>query len=300
MSMALRTRPEAYRAYLPLVEQMVGTGFALVPVGSSVLAEIEGIYGLGRRFFARPSAEKHRYAAPAFVEGYREIGPEYSMVPERPDLTESFSMWYRNCHRPDFADWDKDCAIYPGIRHCADTLCEVTADLFQAMAALWSPASPRLKFQKASYIQLNYYEPAQHRRELLQDPHEDGHLITLVKPNAPGLEIKVGDRYVAVEPAENEIVVMAGSILTLMTGDLVPPLYHQVRNSYRTDPRYSLMFFVNPEIDQALEPWIRNETNAGIDIIERAVNAPNQFGLPTLIDGEKGLGKAPISPTALG
>ena len=50
------------------------------------------------------------------------------------------------------------------------------------------------------------------------------------------------------------------------------------------------MFFVNPEIDQKLEPWIRNASNAGIDIIERAVNAPNQFGLPTLIDGDKGSG----------
>lgn len=291
MSMALARPTEAYRSYLPLVAQMAGTGYALIPVKQSVLDEITGVYRLGRQFFARPSAEKHRFAVPAYVEGYREIGPEYSLVPNRPDLTESFSMWYRNVNRPVFADWAADCPLYPGIRHCADTLSEVTADLFRAMAELWSPGAPRLGFQKASYIQLNYYEPAQHTRDLLQDPHEDGHLITLVRANAPGLEIQIGDRYVAVEPAENELLVMAGSILSLMTGDLVPPLYHQVRNTFRTDPRYSLMFFVNPEIDQKLEPWIRNASNAGIDIIERAVNAPNQFGLPTLIDGDKGLGK---------
>ena len=56
------------------------------------------------------------------------------------------------------------------------------------------------------------------------------------------------------------------------------------------------MFFVNPEIDQKLDPWIRNESNEGIDIIERAVSAPNQFGLPTLVDGEKGLGKLIVPP----
>jgi isopenicillin N synthase-like dioxygenase len=296
MSIALKSRPDAYEAYVPLVKQMIGTGYALVPVAPSILDEINGVYDLGRQFFARPSAEKHHFAAPAFVEGYREIGPEYSLVPERPDLTESFSMWYRNRHHPEFGAWDADCPLYPGILHCANTLSELTADLFRAMTAVWSPAAPKLKFQKASYIQLNYYEPAQHNRDLLQDPHEDGHLITLAKPNAPGLEVKLGDRFVAAEPKANEIVVMAGSLLSLMTGNLVPPLYHQVRNSHRTDPRYSLLFFVNPEINQTLDPWISNESNAGIDIIERAVNAPNQFGLPTLVDGEKGLGKLIVPP----
>ena len=237
MSIALKDHAQAYESYIPLVEGMVDTGYALVPVAPSILEEIDGVYDLGRRFYARPSAEKHQFAAPAFVEGYREIGPEYSLVPERPDLTESFSMWYRNRHRPNFAAWDATCPLYPGIRHCADTLSELTANLFRAMAAVWSPAAPKLRFQKASYIQLNYYEPAQHTRDLLQDPHEDGHLITLVKANAPGLEVKLGDRFVAAEAKPNEIVVMAGSLLSLMTGNLVPPLYHQVRNSHRTDPR---------------------------------------------------------------
>jgi isopenicillin N synthase-like dioxygenase len=290
MSMILRKSDEVRPDYLSLVDQMAGTGYALVPVGQPVLDEIEGIYRLGKAFFARPAAEKCQFSAPGFVEGYREVGPEYSLVPERPDLTESFSMWYRNCDRPQFADWGRNCPLYPAMKSCADTLSAVTADLFRAMADVWSSGAPALRFQKASYLQLNYYEPAQHLRDLLQDPHEDGHLITLVKPNAPGLEIKIGDRYVAVEPAANEILIMAGSILSLMTGDLVPPLYHQVRNTFRTDPRYSLMFFVNPEIDQTLAPWISNESNAGIDIVERAVNAPNQFGLPTLIAGAKGLG----------
>ncbi len=290
MSMMLRKSDAIRPDYRSLVDQMAGTGYALVPVEKSVLDEIDGIYGLGKTFFARPAAEKKRFAAPGFVEGYRDVGPEYSLVPDRPDLTESFSMWYRNCDRPQFADWGKSCPLYPGMKRCADTLSLLTADLFQAMADLWSPQAPPLRFQKASYLQLNYYEPAQHQRDLLQDPHEDGHLITLVKPNAPGLEIRIGERYVAVEPAANEILLMAGSILSLMTGDLVPPLFHQVRNTFRTDPRYSLMFFVNPEIDQTLAPWISNESNAGIDIVERAVNAPNQFGLPTLIAGAKGLG----------
>ena len=55
-----------------------------------------------------------------------------------------------------------------------------------------------------------------------------------------------------------------------MTGYKIKPGYHQVRNTHRRDTRSALLLFVNPEIDQTFEPWIKNESNAGIDIIERA------------------------------
>jgi isopenicillin N synthase-like dioxygenase len=84
---------------------------------------------------------------------------------------------------------------------------------------------------------------------------------------------------------------MPGSLLTLMTGGEIPPLYHQVKNSFRKESRYSLMFFVNPDGDQVLDPWVRNETNAGIDIIEQANALPQKFGLPTLVDGTSGRGR---------
>ena len=137
-------------------------------------------------------------------------------------------------------------------------------------------------------MQLNYYEPSQHSAELLQDSHEDAHLLTLVKANAPGLEIEVDGKYVPAGADGNEIVFMPGSLLSLMTGYKIKPGYHQVRNTRRRDPRSSLLLFVNPEIDQKLEPWIKNESNAGIDIIERANEGPKQFGMPTLVDGTAG------------
>jgi isopenicillin N synthase-like dioxygenase len=145
--------------------------------------------------------------------------------------------------------------------------------------------------KKASYLQINYYEPAQHSRDMLQDGHEDGHLLTLVTATAPGLEIETADGYRPAELAEDEMLIMPGSLLTLMTGGQIPPLYHRVRNSFRKEPRYSMMYFVNPESDQVLEPWVSNETNAGIDIIEEANKLPLKFGLPTLVDGTTGRGR---------
>ncbi len=279
-----------YQRYMPAVQQLERHGYALVKIDAAVCAEIDAVNDLARRFFAQPFSVKHSYAAPTCVEGYREIGPEYSMVPERPDLTESFSFWYRNRHRPEIDAWNKTCPLHVAMRNTADTLCTIVDGLFTAMAETWSPGAPRLHFQEASYLQINYYEPAQHSRDLLQDPHEDGHLITLVRANQPGLEIKVDGQYVPAQIADDELLVMPSILLSLMSGNRVPPLYHQVRNSRRDVSRYSTMFFVNPELNQPLEPWVRNESNAGIDIIERANAAPQQFGLPTLVDGAAGQG----------
>ena len=160
--------------------------------------------------------------------------------------------------------------------------------MFRAMADAWAPGSPELRCYNGTYVQLNYYEPSQHNAELLQDSHEDAHLLTLAKSNAPGLEIEVDGKYVPAGADGNEIVFMPGSLLSLMTGYKIKPGYHQVRNTHRRDTRSSLLLFVNPEIDQKLEPWIKNESNAGIDIIERANEGPKQFGMPTLVDGTAG------------
>jgi isopenicillin N synthase-like dioxygenase len=278
-----------HRDYAPFVRQFEETGFARIPVTEPLARDFDRIYRLGQAFFRRSEAEKQRYSMQSFVEGYRELGPEYSQVPERPDLTESFSAWNRNRGRAQVEQAMTDCALHGALREASDKLCIMVRGLFRAMADAWAPGSPELGFYRATYVQVNYYEPSRHSRELLQDSHEDGHLLTLVKANAPGLEIEVDGTYVSAGADGNEIVFMPGSLLTLMTGGKIKPGYHQVRNTHRRDPRSSIMLFVNPEIDQKLLPWISNETNAGIDIIERANEGPKQFGMPTLVDGDTGV-----------
>lgn len=282
-----------FHRYLPLIPHFERQGFATFRLDPATVASLDAVELQAKQFFAQNAVLKHGFAVPSCVEGYREIGPEYSLVPERPDLTESFSFWYRNRRRPDILAWRDVCPLHVLMHRAADILSTVVTDMFAAMAASWAPTgeqTPPLRFQEASYHQINYYEPALHSRDLLQDPHEDGHLITLVRATEPGLEIKIGDRYESIDLAADEMVVMPGSLLTLMTGNLVPPLFHQVRNSQRRTARYSQMFFVNPEINQKLEPWIRNASNQDVDIIEHANSAPQQFGLPTLVDGAKGEG----------
>jgi isopenicillin N synthase-like dioxygenase len=280
----------AYLAMIPRLEQQ---GFLRIPADGGLRQASDRTFALADQFFRRPAAEKHRYAVPAWVEGYRELGPEYALVPERPDLTESFSAWNRNRARPELDAWQAGCPLHGAIRDASSMLAEIVRGLFAAMAEYWAPGvtgGPELRFFSSTHIQLNYYQPSRHRRDLLQDPHEDGHLVTLVSTNAPGLEIEIDGTFVPADIGENELLLMPGSLLSLMTGYRVKPLFHQVRNTRRTDPRSSLLYFVNPEIDQHLAPWIANESNAGIDIIERANNAPKKFGLPTLAESMAGQG----------
>lgn len=271
-------------AYLAMIPQLEQQGFLRIPIEGELRHAIDRAFTLANEFFARPAADKRRYAVPAWVEGYRELGPEYSQVPERPDLTESFSAWNRNRARPELGAWAAGCPLHGALREASALLSGVVRDLFAAMRDHFKPDAPDLGFYSATYVQLNYYEPARHSRELLQDPHEDGHLVTLVTSNAPGLEIQVDSAFVPANVTPDHFVVMPGSLLSLMTGYRVKPGYHQVRNSRRTDPRSSMMLFVNPDIGQRLAPWIENESNAGIDIIERANAAPKQFGNPSLED----------------
>lgn len=276
------------RDYAAFVRQFEEKGFARIPVTDALARDIERVYGLGSVFFKRPEAEKQLYSMQSYVEGYRELGPEYSQVPERPDLTESFSAWNRNRGKPEVEEAVAGCELHRALREVSDQMSQLARGLFAAMRDTWAPGDPELGFYRGTYVQINYYEPSQHSAEMLQDSHEDAHLLTLVKANAPGLEIEVDGTFVPADADRSEIVVMPGSLLTLMTGGRIKPMYHQVRNTRRRDPRCSLMLFVNPEIDQKLQPWIKNETNAGIDIIERANEGPKQFGMPTLVAGDAG------------
>lgn len=274
-----------------LLEELLVRGHAKLQIGRETRRQIDRTFSIAREFFAKPFPEKFSYALSQYVEGYREIGLEYSQVKERPDLTESFSLWNRNRAHTAAAGWIQSCPIHAELRRTVDDLSTYVADLFQTMADKWAPGTPGPRFQRASYIQVNYYEPVQHRRDMLQDGHEDGHLITVVTANSPGLEIEIDGKYVPVELGEHEMLIMPGSLLTLMTGGAIPALFHQVKNSRRTDPRYSMMFFVNPEGNQVLEPWIKNESNAGRDVIAEANALPLKFGLPSLEDGTEGRGR---------
>src|SRR6185436_7623795 len=113
------------RDYAQYVRQFEQTGFARVPLSDAMARKIDRIYRLGEEFFVRSEMEKQSYSMQSFVEGYRELGPEYSQVPERPDLTESFSAWNRNRPRPELAAWQAGCPLHGALRDASNMLGEL-------------------------------------------------------------------------------------------------------------------------------------------------------------------------------
>ena len=246
---------------------------------------IGALWRAGDGFFALPTATKLRNSLPE-DDGYHDIGREYSDRPDRPDLAESF--WARLIHGdatarfPDAAGRRLHAAALAACREIEAMLAPLTAALARHYAERWSP---ELAFgcDRASHLQFNRYQPASHGRELLTDAHEDGLYLTLLFADAPGLEVLTpAGRWLPLQPRPGELIAMPGEIFSLLCGYRVRPLLHRVRRHPEIQHRYAMMYFANPNPSAVFRPWIANETNRGVDIIERSIANPTRYGLPRL------------------
>ncbi len=93
------------------------------------------------------------------------------------------------------------------------------------------------------------------------------------------MEIKPGDHFEPVVLEENEILLMPGSLMEIMTGGDIPALWHRVRNTYSQNNRASLLFFVNPSLKSPPRPWKLNRSNANSDLASACVERSVTFGL---------------------
>ena len=246
---------------------------------------IGALWRAGDGFFALPTATKLRNSLPE-DDGYHDIGREYSDRPDRPDLAESF--WARLLHggaTARFPDPEGRAMHHAALAVSAGIealLTPLTAALARHYAERWSP-DLAFRCDRASHLQFNRYQPKRHGREILTDAHEDGLYLTLLFADAPGLEVRTpAGAWVPVQPRPGELIAMPGEIFSLLCGYRVPPLWHRVRNHPEVARRYSMMYFANPNPAAGFRPWIADGSNAGIDIIERAIMNPTRYGLPPL------------------
>lgn len=251
-----------------------GYGTILLPAGDAdVLAELRT---QAARFFTQDEKTKLRHGSSDFNFGYRPYGRQYSLSPDRPDMNSSFTYWAN------------DPSKVPG--HEADT----AAPFLNALGAYWQVAADAadqvltgladhygyrddLGFRTSSYLEINWYlrVPA---RDLLQDRHEDGHLLTLATSDGPGLEIEIGGEMQQATVGDGRLLVMPGSVLTAMTAGQIPPLYHQVRN-HRLERRITTLFLANPRLDRNVTPYTAAGGGAA-DIAALARTSGSMFGLP--------------------
>ena len=256
------------------LRQILEQGYALLSLNDEQADRLAGALDAGRRFFTLPADRKARYASTDMNHGYRPLGREFSITPQRPDLNECFTIWHDRLDLiPHSADLPE---LTEAWRRWRDSLVElvdgVLAELARHFGSDRSPA-----FRSASYLQMNAYTESSSRdRDLLQDPHEDGHMITIQHATAPGLEVVVDGVGRPVLTGPRQVLVMPGSVLTDLSGGRVPPLYHQVRNHEHTG-RISLMYFVNPSLREPVYSWL-DETGK-VDLREKVRSNPSMFGL---------------------
>jgi len=260
-------------------DSIFANGYARVVLNDNGAADLANALDRCVKFFGEPSDVKYSHSSADFNYGYRPLGKEYAVTPDRPDINEAFALW------SDRLD------LIPGaeqIGDLTDALLTYRAALHQVVSAIFAEIAGRYgatapDFASASYLQINNYLTAPKDRSMLQDRHEDGHMVTVLHGTAPGLEIFLTEAEdensaTAVTTEANEVLIMPGSAMTMLTGGDIKPLYHQVRNLGLTDRR-SIMYFVNPDMHEPLYAWKDDEAQA-TDLREPIRQAPGMFGLP--------------------
>jgi isopenicillin N synthase-like dioxygenase len=255
---------------------IIDQGYAVVKLSDLDAGNLKNAIATANRFFRRPVEEKNAHGSTDHNYGYRPFGIEYSVSPDRPDMNECFTLWSSRLDLIPEADKIND--VTESFLSWRDSLAPLVQAILDEVARSYH-AGQAPAFEKASYLQMNYCLPTPPERDLLQDKHEDGHMVTVLHATAPGLEIYVNDEVKPMLPDADEVVIMPGSVLTALSGGKIPPLYHQVRN-HGLDDRQSIMYFVNPEVDAPLHSWIDAPDGTRTDIREHVQNAPTMFGLP--------------------
>ena len=268
---------------LSLGSALCRDGSDTVVVDASATVVLDELLAEGRRFFESSVEQKERFAAAATgtMTGWRKVGVEYSQTPDRPDLNETFC--YR--HRDDAIDAVPEHPLRRACRAAQAVLDGYAADVLASLASSVgvSRSAPAIRTFDESWLQLNWSRPATAAREFIQDAHEDGHLVTFLLADAAGLEIlDPVAGWSAMWPSSSALLVFAGECSALLVDGAVVPMMHRVRARADVVTRLSVAYFVNPDLDQTLDPWVVSDRNRGVDLLRWGQQNPARFGLPVL------------------
>ena len=277
--------------------------YAIFEAPTAVLDVATAILREGATFFALPLEQKRATASDVDdLEGYRGFGAELDPETGLKDLSEGFRVWWRNADSDRVRRWGRKSQLHRVMASGLEPFSELAEQILLTLKAEVGTGGGNdgapISIRRLSYLQQNFYRPAEHAdggRTNVMETHEDGHLLTIVKPNAPGLIVSAREmiapptrdnprgcyepkgNFVEIEVGAREVVVIPSSPTCLMTGGLVRPLWHGVRNKGDRS-RQSLMLFVNPDPAIPLEPWVKNDRFTGADVHEVVEIMSGQYG----------------------
>lgn len=260
---------------MTMLAQILAEGYSTVQLDPPEARRLAAVHHEATAFFARDTEARLLHAVPNRSTGYRPHAYAHAGVPDKPDLNDSFLYWPQKSKTPPN---DRQIASFLDAQEAYRLVARrIAAELIDELRARYG-CDAGLPFEEASVLQVNSFgKPSE--EELLQQQHEDAILLTVIWASAPGLEVVAGGGLRPLTFAPDEVVVMPASLMTVMTGGEIQPLYHLVRNHRNVD-RKSVMYFVSPDADREIEPFVVNDYNRTTNIRELVLNNPEAyFGL---------------------
>lgn len=260
---------------MTMLDRILTEGYATVRLNPSDAERLASLCREADEFFARDADLKLRHSTPNLGTGYRPHGAAHSGYAEKPDRNDSFLYWAPSYKTP--PNEQEIAGFLTAYEAYRQVVARITADLIEELRKRYR-SDAEAAFERASVLQINSYAELCDE-ELLQQPHEDADFLTVIWASAPGLELVVDGVARPMDFPADEVAIMPGSVLTAMSGGEIRPQDHLVRN-HRTVGRKSIMYFVSPDVDSPIEPFVVNDYNRSMDIRRLVVDNPqNHFGL---------------------
>lgn len=225
---------------------------------------------------------RHRrdFSFPAETDGFLPKGGEHAKYTNNVDLCDRFCFWHRR--RADHAAHAfADTPLYGAIGSSEAHLWALAQEL---VSGLWRffHSDDKVEIRDSSYVQLCMYENDYQisDRVYLQDRHEDGHLITLIKPTRDGLVIYPDNVETPVRLADDEVIAITGSLITALSDGQILPMYHAVRNPMMALSRKSLVYFAIPDLHRPYTTLLAKKT---VHIAAMADESHQAFGNTPLV-----------------
>lgn len=221
--------------------EVVTRGYAIVTIPPGMQEDFEAMQRLAGTVGFR---EKQEFSFIDRTDGYFPVG--YSHIgKENRDRCEIFNYWHRFRHEHARHSFSRS-QFYSHVASYEAQVAVYGQRIVDEIRMRYEYA-PEIHTRDDSYLQFNHY-----RQDLrlgnsryLQGRHEDGHLITVIKPNAPGLVLFQGDRECLVDVAVDQAIVISGSLLTQLSEGEIQPTYHAVLNLTLPMARASIVYNVN-------------------------------------------------------
>lgn len=223
------------------------------------------------------------FSFPEFTDGFLPIGGEHAKYTTNIDLCDRFCFWHKHRAKHQEKEFFKG-SIYSAIAACEFEMHAIAQKLIAGLWEFFNNAE-QLNIRESSYLQLCMYENKYRAddRRYLQDRHEDGHLLTLIKPTRDGLVIFPDGPDAPEIPVflrDDELLVITGSLMTVLSDGRIPPMYHAVRNPSAQMERKSIVYFAIPDL---LKKYTTLLSKNKIDIADLANESHQAFGNVALI-----------------